>query len=1019
MSNNAESKDASSSSAGAEAPMTLSTGAIAGIAIGGAIVLFVGFAFFLVKLARRQDERRRVSAFSTFPDDLAESGQPNRLRKKSIVGDQAVGKLDHEDDDVGREESHSRRSSINVISPARTRQGSFSMGGESRRDSIETTQTQGQRQKSRSPDKQRGYGMYQHRRKTSWIDEDALHGPTITSPQRTKQKHKRKVSWFDGGLGRSLSRLSTRSGMGEKSPTLPYTEGGRGEHKFTTPAASPGERGSQELAHAMQASRYASTPQQSPQRHQQQTYTSPQKSYGPSSNPSPTSGSNNPSQSPPDIVQNPRYRDRVSFQAAQRLAGTARLPAPISIPQQGGQPQRQPLHHSVTDTGLTEILRMTAERLQDGNRSERRQTLMIPYTPRRMVIGETQFGLGPGIELRDLSYYEPEEEGDVSPAKSHRSAPATLSYAELEGSTPTHQSPQRHAKTPGHSRHISHISQVSIISEADSLVASKRESIPEVRTALSSPSRNPRSAEPSPSPQAMHQQPPPGRPFSDGSTMSSALSTLYSMEEASIRSPPADESQTETPKRAPEKVRAAFDVLTGKSNPRADGDVSPKTKLRFDDEEVPPPLRIRRGTLGGITSTLPTPRPTSNQNTRSLDPAKRKSSFAIHAMNGNDDPFYAVATPQNPAHITPVSSPTRRMVMPSPRTILNSPSNLKRAPSPAVSEAGLSSVYDSYTYNHDLPMETGDGSNNTTTASEPSPAKSTNNSNNSSKPRTGRESRLSFRNPETQPKTKTKTPPQPNSSPKQQHQQPTPKLPGSPIIPRRGMPSDSSFYSQESDTVPALRSSNSNSNSNTSTSTQLQRSARSVRMSNTITELRRMNSQISTVSSSAASVSMSMATSPTLPVMRGGGFSPGRHGGGGRNYLALGLGIQGGGNNNNKGNGNGNEAITLGADATAAVGTRGKVVSSNLTSNLNSLRRGNNSISANNSRARRGTVVLQGLDPKMGGQVATVMGSGGVKNYNTSQLLTPAEKLKQRESTYKRSSVESLYDEKGFLKLRE
>ncbi|KAI0835290.1 hypothetical protein F5Y06DRAFT_137627 [Hypoxylon sp. FL0890] len=960
----------------------LSTGAIAGIAIGGAVVLFAALATLLIKLANRQERRRQSVSPSEFPEIAAESGVgPKRLRKKSIVGDHVGSALDKEMDETGMEESKSRRSSLQV-SPARTRQGSFTMGNGSgsgsARNSVDT-QMGVQVQKTRSPDKQRGYGMYQHRRKTSWIDEDALHGPTITSPQKTKQKHRRRVSWFDGGLARSLSRLSTRSGIGEVSPTLPYTEGGE-RQELDTSADSPGTREGSKSVHF---NGYNTTPRSS--RHQQQANTSPQRTYGPSSIANSNSSSGNPAQSPPDIVHNPRYRSRVSFQAAQQLAGGARLPAPINIPQGQGQAQRQPiLKHSATDTELTEILRMTAERLQDGNRSERRQTLMMPYVPRRLANG--------GVQVRTDLNYEPLDRGEISPAKSHKSAPATMSYAELEGSTPKVQSPQKQVQTPRHSRqpsYISRMSQASILSEPDSLVAPKRESLSGVQTALSSPSRHARSTEPTPSPQSASQ---PGRPFSYGSSMSSALSTLYSMEEASNRSPPAgdlvyDASPVEKSRRTPEKVLSAFGMLRPNLYPEEDGQISPTH--RFEDDDVPPPLRIRRGTLGGPVppDNAPASRPPSHKKTGSGDPLKRRSSFAIHAMNGNDDPFTAVATPKNPARLskvfsplpadlssrkteqkqenqnhydtTPTPSPTRRTGMPSPRSILNSPS-YKRAPSPAVSEAGLSSVYDSYNYTYTETQRDASGDSTSTivapqqTGSETSPVKL-----GVTISPSGRESRITFRIPSYEPKDSETIDTRKihRESVIQLHpQQPQPQAPGTPLRPRRSMPSaeSMSIYSQDEDSVPPLR-------------TSTLKGSKSVRMSNTISELRRMNSQISTMSDQSVA-------STTLPVMRGGGSSPGKQGGGGRNYLALG--------------GNLRNSVRY-----AQPGANG----------LGHMRSGSV------GRARRSTVVLQGLDMKSGN-----VGTGTIKHSN--QLVTQAAKLKRQETAIKRSSVESLYDEAGFLK---
>ncbi|KAI0135637.1 hypothetical protein F4814DRAFT_31391 [Daldinia grandis] len=972
--------------------MALSTGAIAGIAVGGAVILFAALAPLLLKLARRQDQRRA----STFPDVAVESGNtianeagPRRLRKKSFIGDQVATIMD-KDDEVGMEESRSRRSSLNVVSPARTRPGSFTGGDGSRRGSVDTQQGQ----KPRSPDKERGYDMYQHRRKTSWIDEDALHGPTVTSPRKSKQRHKRKVSWFDGGLGRSLSRLSTRSGIGPVSPTLPYTEAGI-EEQLSTPTDSTNDRTMSGPPQDTNFTGYTATPRQS--QHQPQVYTSPQKSYGPSNNPSPGSGSgsasNSPSKSSPDIIHNPRYRNRVSFQAAQQLAGGARLPAPISIPQ--GQTQRQPiLRHSATDTELTEILRMTAERLQDGNRSTRRQTMMAPpYTPGRVLNGGIHGNHYGGY--MDFSYETPDR-GDVSPVKSHKSAPATLSYAELEGCTPKPQLSQRQMRTPGHSRqqsHISRMSQVSMLSEADSLVASRRGSYQDVRTALSSPSRANRSTEPSPSPQGSQ----PTRPFSYGSTMSSALSTLYSMEEASVRSPPVDSRlEGSVERRAPGKVLSSREVLSPSRNPEASPERSPKSRVK--EEEVPPPLRIRRGTLGMDTS--PAPQLSLRRAIESSSIPRRKPSYTLPSSDENDDDPFTMSTPppQNPARLskvfsplpaelprkkssakhpahkrtisqesasisTPTPSPSRRRVLPSPRSILNSPTfaNRERAPSPVVSEAGLSSVYDSYNYSHNDAPDNDNDNNNGPPGSPEKLVRTIS--------RPGRSSRIGFRIPSYGQA----------EEPRQFNHESVTWVPTSPPppAPRRGMPSDGSIYSQDEDRVPPLRA-------------QTVQRSKTVRMSTAITELRRMNSQLSTMSD------ISVASS-TVVGMRGGGFSPGRQSGGVRNYLALGGDLKSG----SSGGGDRSSQSSMGS---------GTVICNPSSNSNTNAKHGSPLQRSGAGRSRRGTVVVQGLDAKRGSATST----DAVKH--ASQIMTHATKLSREEATAKRASVESLYDAKGFLK---
>ncbi|KAI1771897.1 hypothetical protein F4818DRAFT_454406 [Hypoxylon cercidicola] len=1035
----------------------LSTGAIAGIAVGGAALLFAALAPLLIKLAKRQDHRRAQAAASSegmmaslesgdvIDIDGHEAERPRRLRKKSVVSDRAAVIIDKEDD-VGREESHSRHSSLQHASPARTRAGSSFTGNESGRSSAETQGGQ-QQQQQRSPEKQRGYGLYEHRRTASWIDEDAIHGPTVTSPQKQKQKQKQKrqFSWLGGGggsLGRSPSDTTERMG----SPTLPYTETD-GKQKHDTDIESPGERdGRDSGSQSAHSSRYALAPRLS-QPQPQLVYSSPQKPYMPISLPNPGSGSNNIAKSPPDIIQNPWFRNRVSFQAAHQLAGGARLPAPISIPQM--PTQRKPiLKHSTTDTDLTEILRMTAERLQDGHRSARRQTLMVTYGSGRLANEGSQSYHGGGH--MHISY-EPSS-GEVSPVKSHKSAPATLAYAELEGCPPKSVSPQRQMQTPRHSRQISQLSAISMISEPDSLVASKRESVQEVRTALSSPSRVAKSTEPSPSPQEASEQQ--ARPHSYGSSMSSALSTLYSMEEASVRSPPTDNlnfnDPVHTPRRATDKkLSAALDIFHGHQNPDSDGEISPRSRFRFEQEDEeddkPAPLTIRRGTLGGRLAGTSS-QPASPSKAEPVPPTNRLS-FPAYAMYGNDDPFTAVPSPQNPARLskvfsplpvelprdgdddddisdikqqlsrrpagarpmsqasgrppieTPTPSPSRRraaLAMPSPRTILNSPTpryNTNRPGSPVVSEAGLSSVYDSYTYSHseadraaspeDLEEEEKeDDTPDTTptlgsssaatppTAFTTSPARKHARINSSGSRDNAAPAAPARRGSRRSPRVAFRTP---------NYAQPQQRL-----------ASDGSVYSQDQtgsassndydhdhdyDQVPPLQQA------------PALKSSRSVRMSMSaaVAELRRMNSQISVASGA------SLASSTTLPALRGGGFSPGKQGGsGGRNYLSLGLGL---------GLGLGNPPDKLPALPVVPPGSppRGGT--------------------ARRTRSRRGTVVFDAKMRRLD-ESARRAGSPGKTRFGGSkhagQLLTHAARLRRQDP--RRASVESLYDRQGFLK---
>ncbi|KAI0169561.1 hypothetical protein GGR52DRAFT_592155 [Hypoxylon sp. FL1284] len=1094
---------AGSSSLPTTTTAALSTGAIAGIAVGGAALLFAALAPLLLKLARRQDRRRRarVSALSAEggvvagleDEDLDEmdvnSGvrrSPRRLRKKSVTSDRggSVVVVVDKEDDVGREESHnsSRPSSSTQQqqqrgSPTRTRPRTTSggHGGEGGGGMVRI-------QKQRSPEKQRGYGLYEQRRTASWIDEDAIHGPTMTSPVRqkkkNKEKHRRQFSWLgsDGGLGRSLSRLSIKSGTTGRmgSPTLPYTEGGGEQQRRNTAIEARDERDARHNStQIVRPDRYTLAVQLSrPQSQQQQvTYTSPQKAYAPPiSLPHPGVSSHNPAWSPPDIIQNPRFRNRVSFQAAHQLAGGARLPVPVSIPQLPPSvtmtsmamtmAHKKPiLKHSTTDTDLTEILRMTAERLQDGHRSARRQTLMVPFRASGKAARDGRRGgryESRGSVVIASASYEPSS-GEVSPAKSHKSAPATLGYAELEGYSSS-QSPQRQTQTPRHSRQPSRLSAISVISEPDSLVASKRESLQEVRTALSSPSRAVRSAGPSPSPHGQQAAAAAAGPYSTGSSMSSALSTLYSMEEASsVRSPPAEhlrfgdehDDDDDTPRRAAHKKLSAFDIFSGHQTAEGDGReiVSPRFRFEEDEDEKPAPLQLRRGTMGrpSGTGSLPASRATSPS--KSVDTAL---SLPAYAMNGNDDPFTAVPAPQNPARLskvfsslpvelprgdddyddgeeehrrhrpagarpmsragskstsgTPTPSPSRRHAaagmtaayLPSPRTILNSPTPHEhhRPTSPVFSEAGLSSVYDSYTYSHsdagagtgekDEEEEDGDTSDTTPTlvrssfspmrqhARVSSGESSSSATHVASGGGSGRQSRVSFRTPNYE----------------QQSQS------------QLRLASDGSVYSQdqtvdeyrydddEEDSVPPLQTRG-------ATTTTL-KSGRSVRMSAAVAELRRMNSQISVLSEAA-----SVASTMTLPAMRGGGFSPGRQGGGGKNYLALG-----------SAGGDGSPARSDAASPRRVQKQRpGSPVR-----RVSKVRR---------TTSRRGTVagLPASFDAKMNkldetpGSVPRVGSPGKLRLADVGragQLLTHATRLRHQDT--KRASVESLYDQQGFLK---
>ncbi|KAI5867206.1 hypothetical protein GGS23DRAFT_592546 [Durotheca rogersii] len=1048
----------------------LSTSAIAGIAVGGAVVLFAGLSLLLVHLARRHDRRRADFAC---PDVSVECGTeaaaptPRRLRKKSVTGDQVaavttVAVNNHSDDNVGREESESRRSSQHTTSPAKaySRSGSVSIGGSTVTATTGTTARSSagpgcrsgsadaatQRRKQRSPEKQKGYGVYEHRRTSSWIDEDALHGPTVVSAKNVKPKTAQKPGWLDGGLSRSLSRLSMMSNTTERmgSPTLPYTETGSGQQNVT-PTGSPNKQLTTPVS-STQANKYPVVHLNQPQK--QPVYISPRKQYAPIILPSPGNASASLVRSNSNGVQSPRRRNSVALNAAQQLAGGARLPGPITIPHtQVPKPPR--FRQSATDTELTEILRMTAERLEDGSRSERRQTLMLPYSPRKPMYESSRVDHNRSYMHRNWS----SDGGDVSPTKSHKSAPAALMAPDFERDRRQAQLTLPPIQTPRHSRQLSRLSQASqasTFSDSDSLIPSKRDSQVELPTALSSPSRVVKTSDAAPDgttprPQAAGQQQP--RPFSYASSMSSALSTLYSMEESSVRSPPTTEPKSDDGAppdgggRGRGNTLSAFDMFN--ENAALDAlEERGSPKFAFDDGERPQPLRIRRGTLGNpslseVASTIPRP---FSQATKPAILPKSRLSFATSAAD-NQDPFTVATseTPEGPARLSKVFSPlpadpskddagpneaqdiestatptpsptrsTRKRVVPPPLTLRAGvvspiPSETDRASSPEMSEAGLSSVYDCYCYNDTSMDESTDDTMTTRvlpeTPLQTSPARPAEDT-----PTPRQESRAGaqlparYRSNSRRSSTVRFSDDVPG---KGEREQPIIRVVGATpqMQARRSAPSDESFYSQDQD--PALDGGDRVAPLPTPKAASLARRSGggsgggSVRMTSTVAELRRMNSQVSTVSEHSVANAAEVG-SPTLPEMRGGGFSPGVRRSGGRNYLALGTSSPG-------------RSARSSAGSVGDVAARGKA--------LSPLRRGGA------ARPRRGTAMVQEFEARKRelDEAREVMRGYGnshrsVGARQTVQILTHSSNIRREEAAAKRGSVQSLYDEKGFLK---
>ncbi|KAI1340865.1 hypothetical protein F5Y15DRAFT_378131 [Xylariaceae sp. FL0016] len=945
-----------------------------------------------------------------------------------------------------------------------------------------------------SPEKQRGKMLYENRRQSSWIDEDALHGPRM-SPR--KGKAQRKTSWLGLGLGlgaglgvaaigHSLSRrLSVRRGMPElvRSPTLPCTETGRGQEFggvggvagiMQTPAPTPSRtRSNANQIHVVRTFEIdrgiemgltsTSRPQALQHQPQAATYHSPRKTYPHAGNPAPSpsprpspnkcqSQSQGPNKySPTKVVKiqdpNTWTRSTVALSAAHQLAGTARVPPSVTVGRgigngdgnENGNGSHGRIPQSNTDAELQAILRRTAERL---NERPRRQTITAPTTDKPV---------------------------EPSPAKSQNSAPAALASgpSELEGCSPRMGAPIQGqgvaTATSRHTRQVSHVSAVSMLSEDSLMAVPSRGSMHEVvQTALSSPSR-PHAPLPSaqaspakmnPSPLSQQREPPLqqiSRPYSVASSMSSALSTLYSEEEGSSE--------------------AVEDATTN------DVDHTEKTVMhmtQYPDEErgrrlkSGTPLRVRRGTLG--ESMVPRALAVSNQSSgrRTAEPKASSPSLTT-----DDDPF-TVATPPPPipprlsrlfsplpaelpsdavkpkgvggiiagrSSETPTPSPKekydRARVMPPPqalRAMTSSPtlgttfggmgagtgrvhdiSGSSGEEEEAASEAGLSSVYDSYAYGsetgHDSTVALIEDENKKRPAVEDivvAPAASGRVPHAAAvrglpgHSRSTAERRTNIAKPHPLPAIPSA------GSPSQVHLNIT--------VREVRIPSDdSSSYSQD-ETAPTKLSTRTKVNTlitsrsdveeqadhlpplpKSSASAHMNRTSNTGKVTSTIAELRRMNSQVSNISghSTATTEGGSSAVSPTLAAMRGGGFSPGKASGGGRNYLALGT--------------------TSGSPGReGSIGATGNKTGE---STVSGIHRGGV------GRSRRGTVVTrfeEDLDrarkvlrERNGGNARAIWAAPRMRP--EAGLVTRATKLMQEEG---RMSVESLatYDEKGFLR---
>ncbi|KAH7033094.1 uncharacterized protein B0I36DRAFT_361812 [Microdochium trichocladiopsis] len=387
--------------------------------------------------------------------------------------------------------------------------------------------------------------------------------------------------------------------------------------------------------------------------------------------------------------------------------------------QQAQSPPKRParFRQSATDSELTEILRMTAERLEDRSRSERRQLVVnsaadIAGSEDLRNSKEARRSKSPGrVSSNKSSARETMLSSDTTGDNINLIIPAQSANASL--------APSPAQNTPLHRRRISHVSFASMISEPDSLVPGDNNRplsqtepyLASHQTPLSSPSRyknlaaeqQQQAQERGSQMQQNSQQRQHGtavggshRPFSLASTESSALSTLYSEDEpGSARASPQNVASRRQRNSRNGVVGIPQGLHRTDSQRKALAEVLRRSR-DFDAENAndlsmsPAPLRLRSSTLvdgtpaadgaDGNTDYSPSMRDfqmidTETHTIRSIvdgegsesNSARYTLSFATmpsHSVqtpratieHDDDDPFVS-ATPQHNARLSQLFSP--------------------------------------------------------------------------------------------------------------------------------------------------------------------------------------------------------------------------------------------------------------------------------------------------------------------------------------------------------------------------
>ncbi|KAF6837111.1 alpha-galactosidase [Colletotrichum plurivorum] len=807
------------------------------IAIGGGVLLFICLAFLLVAFAGRRHRRAaRSNPGSPNPNNAVgcpdtESTSPS-LRTPSPrprrLTKSRLGQQQTYMDMIEIRQQQPHRSLASIMGVPRSK--TFGVFGSSSNEVLEEKQ-------------QRGGG---HRQNNSWIDEDAIHGPRVQRDGR---------------------RLSVRDSFILRTPTLPDLLG------------YDKERGVFSDGQFMSEQQYPTHPRP----------VSLPAQRGPGG---------------PPRVPLPRT---ASYELAEKLAAAARggVPPVPAGPRLAPVPPRGVLRHKSTESDLAEILRSTEERLQNGTPSNSR-----PTTRQR----GTSASAGSSVRTPRGS---PTKPSGVSPAKAavsptKQGSPVRMrSYSPVKERSPVksvvinhvgqaldvaaqqqyEQQQQQRTRTPSpHKRlvvpvlvqtpthHKRSASQASAASDADSLFG---ETTPEVEhvlpTGLSSPSRRDNDATP----------PGNGKPGdrcmsmgSLGSNASSSLSTLYSVNE------PEDDGKTGgTGREGHHRGRKPKGLLIDTSIPddpfvTAPPEV-PLRSPRRQASSLPPLDRISpaedASSVSRSANNSPVPRP--------LDVVKRTGT-------GSPTRLSLAHTPGNHLAASPESIRPRSVSSQKPVFLAGSTSITSMQASPGTSP-------EDNNRNSNLPSHRSTFGQKVNVFPPPlnlRPASPTlvTGSNSPSPPIRA--------SPSTSPSRPLPSPQLLSSSPRS----------GSPTIgryKRRGMASPirervmsrqpASPRDNRADRVlsstdcPAivLKPSDDDYGFSSSPPKKQHRDFAILGLQSTVAQLRRMNSQMSTLS---AASSASDPDSPTVPNMRGGGFSPERSSSrvsrmGRQNYLSLGL----------------------------------------------------------------------------------------------------------------------------------